>query len=222
MCYNIASAVCFDSSGKVCGILAPQPEIEPTPPASEDEVLTTREIPQIRYILKLKLLILKMLLKWFLFYVTKIGRNHTLLRGGKVEGLGLGHSQHKTNKPWPPSLWPSEIFIPLGKGPKLEPTSVFLWLCPDLCSIPLQALPPSFRGTENTFPTGLPGPQKTKIWRQTQHPINISTVTPHLPPPPLGTRNPYRWAGSVSFLHISLCMSWGMQDWLPWQQTKQP
>lgn len=104
MCYNIASAVCFDSGGKVCGISAPRPEIEPTPPASEDEVLTAREVPQIIHILKLKLLILKMLLKCFLFYVAKTGRNQTLLRGGKVEGLGLGHSQHKTNKPWPPSL----------------------------------------------------------------------------------------------------------------------
>ena len=41
-CYNIASVVCFVLGGpKVCGILAPQPGIEPAPPALEGEVLTT-------------------------------------------------------------------------------------------------------------------------------------------------------------------------------------
>ena len=34
--------LCFDFFGcKACGILAPQPGIEPTPPAVEGEVLTT-------------------------------------------------------------------------------------------------------------------------------------------------------------------------------------
>jgi len=40
--HNIASVLCFGFFGPgVCGILAPQPGIEPTPPALEGEVLTT-------------------------------------------------------------------------------------------------------------------------------------------------------------------------------------
>ena len=42
LCYNIASVLCFGFFGQeACGILAPQPEIEPAPPALEGEVLTT-------------------------------------------------------------------------------------------------------------------------------------------------------------------------------------
>ena len=44
-CYNIASILCFGflamRSHEVCGILAPQPGIKPTPLTTEGEVLTT-------------------------------------------------------------------------------------------------------------------------------------------------------------------------------------
>ena len=41
-CYNIPSVSHFWYFGyQACGILAPQPGIRPTPPALEDEVLTT-------------------------------------------------------------------------------------------------------------------------------------------------------------------------------------
>ena len=40
--YNIASVLCFQFFGnEAYGILAPQPGIEPTPPALEGEILTT-------------------------------------------------------------------------------------------------------------------------------------------------------------------------------------
>ena len=42
ICYNITSVLCFGFFGwEACGILVPQPGIEPELPALEDEVLTT-------------------------------------------------------------------------------------------------------------------------------------------------------------------------------------
>ena len=42
ICYNIASVFCFRFFDReACGILAPQPGIEPAPPALEGEVSTT-------------------------------------------------------------------------------------------------------------------------------------------------------------------------------------
>ena len=42
ICCNIASVLCFWIFGhEACGILVSWPGIEPTPPASEGEVLTT-------------------------------------------------------------------------------------------------------------------------------------------------------------------------------------
>ena len=42
ICYSIASVLHFGFFGhEACGILAPQPGIEPAPPALEGEVLTT-------------------------------------------------------------------------------------------------------------------------------------------------------------------------------------
>ena len=42
ICYNIASVLCFGVfDPKACGILVPQPGIDPTTPALEGEALTT-------------------------------------------------------------------------------------------------------------------------------------------------------------------------------------
>ena len=41
ICYSIVSVFCFGFGHKACGILAPQPGTEPSPPAFEGGVLTT-------------------------------------------------------------------------------------------------------------------------------------------------------------------------------------
>lgn len=116
----------------------------------------------------------------------KLEGSNSVQRTGKI-GAGPFSTQ---NKPWPPSCEP-RVYIPLEKGPELEASLVSLWLGHDLCSTILRPCHCLFQGTEDTFPAPLPGPQKTKIWGQTHQFINISAVTPHLPPVPLRTRNPY-------------------------------